>query len=101
MREGFGIGVGELLGFGEFDVVVGGLLEDEAALEGVGDERDVWLGGSACGYVEVQHHGVGEAGGEDERSAFDGKGDGGLEEAGDLIGVRRAKRGSNGWLDGG
>ena len=44
---------------------------------------------------------MGEAGGEDERRAFDGKDDGGLEEAGDESGVSGAERRRNGCGDGG
>ena len=70
--------------------------EDEAALKGVGGERNVLGGGTL---VDVQHEIVREAGGEDERSAFDGQDDVGLEQAGHLVGVGRPERRSGGWLD--
>ena len=44
---------------------------------------------------------MGEGGGEDERRAFDGKDDGGLEEAGDVLGVGGAqRRGTAAWMAG-
>ena len=72
--------------------------EDEAALEGVGGEGDFGL---FAGVVEVEDEVVGEGGGEDEGGAFDGKDDGGLEEAGDGFGVGGAQRRGHGGLDGG
>ena len=51
--------------------------------------------------VEVQDEVVGEVRGEDQRRAFDGKDDGGLEEAGDVVGVSGAQRRGDGRLDGG
>ncbi len=79
VREGF-----EGQGF-----AVGQVGEDEAALKGVGGERDFGL---FAGVVEVEDEVVGEGRGEDERSAFDGKDDGGLEEAGDGLGIGGAQR---------
>src|SRR5205814_2626598 len=72
--------------------------EDEAALEGVGDEWDFSF---LAGGVEVKNEIVGEGGGEDERGAFDGKDDGGLEEAGDDLWVGGAQGRGHGGLDGG
>ena len=72
--------------------------EDEAALEGVGGEGNVGALGPAS--VEMEDEVVGEGGGEDERSAFDGEDDGGLEEAGDGVGVGGAQRRRDGGLDG-
>ena len=57
-------------------------------------------GGGAGRGVEVKDEVVGEVRGEDERSAFDGKDDGGLDEAGDLMGGGGAERRRNGGLYG-
>ena len=77
--KGFDLILGKRCGFMEFYVVFRDLLEDEATLVGVGDERDVRLRRCAWGRVEMQDHVVREAGGEDERGAFNGEGHGGLE----------------------
>ena len=74
------------------DVVFGVALQDEAAVVGVGDERNVGLVRSAGRGVQVQDEVVRERGGEDERSAFDGESDGGFDEAGDVVGVGGAER---------
>ena len=62
----FGVGI-ERSGF-----ACGSVGEDEAALVGVGGERDCRC---PAGAVEVEDEVVGEGGGEDERSAVDGEND--------------------------
>jgi len=101
VREGYGVGVWKPHGLWELDVVLGNLLEDEAALVGVCDEGYVGFGRCSGRCVEVQHHVVREAGGEDQWGAFDGQGDGGFQEAGDGVGVGRAQWGRDSLLDGG
>ena len=62
---------------------------------------DVGLSGGAGGCIEVQDEVGGEVGGEDERGALDGEDDGGLEEAGDGVGVGGPQRRRYGDLHGG
>ena len=81
--------------------MLGGLLDDEAALVGVGGERDVGLCGGTGRGVEMEEEIVCESGGKDERGAFDGDGGRGFEEAGDVVGFCGAQGGSDGLLDGG
>ncbi|MCU1252806.1 MAG: hypothetical protein JWQ49_5835 [Edaphobacter sp.] len=110
--RGRGCGFG-LVGFGLLFALIGGgggyglegerpaggrVGEDEPALEGVGGERDFGL---FAGVVEVENEIMGETGGEDEWGAFDRQDDGGLEEAGDDLGVGGAQGRRNGGLDGG
>ena len=90
MRAAVGVGVGWSCGCCEFGggfgarvggegFAVGVWCEDEAALKGVGDERDVWC---VAGAVEVEDEVVGEAGGEDQ-GAPRRAGRLGFEQAGD------------------
>jgi len=90
--EGVGLGVNRLQGRGltQRDVVLLVLLQDEAAVVGIGGERDVGLGRRAGRGVEMQNEVVGKVSGEDQRRTFDGKNDRGLDEAGDLVGISRA-----------
>ncbi len=85
----------------DFYVMLGGLVEDEAALVGVGYEGDVGLVWGAGRGVEVQDHVVREGGGEDQGRAFNGKDDGGFEEAGYVGGVGWAQGRRDGSLNGG
>ena len=71
---------------------------DEAALEGVGDERNV---GMVAGTVDVEDEVVGEAGGVDQRGAVEAEDELGLEHAGDVLGVGGAQGRRGGGLDGG
>ena len=63
--------------------------EDEAATKGVWSDGNI---GAAVGAVEVEDEIVRQSGCVDQRCAFDGKDDGGFEQAGDGFGVGGAKR---------
>jgi hypothetical protein len=75
-------------------------LKAKAAGVGVGKDGDVGLGGCAGRGVKVEDEIVGEVGGKDEWSTFDGKDDGGFNEAGDLIRDSWTERRRRGCLDG-
>ncbi len=81
----------EQLGIVQFAVMGGSLLQDQASLVGIGNEWDVGLGGRSGRRIQVQHDFMGEVGGEDQRRAFDGQYDGGFNQAGNVVRVRRAK----------
>ena len=74
-----------------------GRRDDEAAAEGVRGEWDVGRWGRG---VEVQDELVGEGGGVDEGSTFDGQNEAGLDEAVDKVGIAGTEGGRDGFLDG-